>query len=418
MKVLWFTTTPSKAAKEFGSSYMGGGWISSLESLIVNEQRHEIGICFFYNGEVYKKLNKDGINYYGIPYKKENTLQRIINRQVADLNDTKSEYIDEVIADFKPDLVHVFGTEMGYGDLLINKFDKVLFHLQGLVAPYAEVYFPLGFNKNVVLKNSGLSTLIRGISFFHKYRIFEKRAEREVRIIKNWKYFTGRTDWDKNYTKLLNPEASYFHCEEALRSIFFTTEWQAPDNIVKDKTIIIGTTINPNIYKGLDLIYKVLDLLGNYKIHWKVFGLKEDDGLNKLVKRTLKIPLIGKSTLKLYGPLAAPALLEELKTCHFFVHPSYIDNSPNSICEAMLLGMPVVSSAVGGVKSLITHNENGFLFNPYDKFDLAGLLVSLINNYDKAITAGQNARKTALKRHSPDEILSELNKIYTAVYNS
>lgn len=418
MKILWFTTTPSNAAREFGSAYMGGGWIKSLESLLVKDENHEIGVCFFYEGSKYKKINKSGINYYGIPVKNENALVRVFNRHLGKLNDTKSSYIDTVLNDFKPDLIHVFGTESGYGELLINKFDKVLFHLQGLVAPYKEVYFPIGFTKNNIFKKSGILNNARGITFNHNLQLFNKKAARELRIMKYWKYFTGRTDWDRNYTKLINPSAIYFHNEESLRSDFFATEWTTPSMPSSQKFVYIGTTINPNLYKGLDLIYKVLELLKDYKIHWKVFGLKEDNYLNNLVKNMLNISLEGESNIKFCGALDAAELIAELKTCHFFVHPSYIDNSPNSVCEAMLLGMPVISSSVGGVKSLITHNENGFLFNPYDKFDLAGLLLNLINNYDKAMLAGQNARLIALRRHSPQEITKNLNDIYTTVYNA
>jgi glycosyltransferase involved in cell wall biosynthesis len=417
MKILWFTSTPSKAAAEFGSGYPGGGWIASLESLVTEENIHEIGICFFYDGDDFKKVSKNGVKYYGIPFQKENSMTRILNRQYGKLKDTKSDLIETIIADFKPDLIHVFGTESGYGEILINKFDKVLFHLQGLVAPYAGVYFPNDFGGKKILMKSGLSELLRGITFYHYYIMTKRKAAREIKIIKNWKYFSGRTDWDKNYTFLLNPSAKYFHSEEALRNDFFSTQWSVPDNKNSKKAIVIGTTINPNIYKGLDLIYKVLDLLKDHDITWKVFGSKEDAPLNTMVKKIVKINLDGKASLKFLGSVGASVLIEELKTCHFFVHPSYIDNSPNSVCEAMLLGMPVLSSSVGGVKSLITHNEDGFLFNPYDKYDLAGLLSSLINDYGRALAAAQKARQTAMQRHSPVEIMKVLNGIYTNIYN-
>ena len=59
--------------------------------------------------------------------------------------------------------------------------------------------------------------------------------------------------------------------------------------------------------------------------------------------------------------------------------------------------MPVLSSSVGGVPSLITNNENGFLFNPYDVYDLAGQLEFLINNYSIALAVAKKGRETALK---------------------
>jgi glycosyltransferase involved in cell wall biosynthesis len=200
-----------------------------------------------------------------------------------------------------------------------------------------------------------------------------------------------------------------------LRSEFFINEWSQPSELNKNNTIVICSTINPSLIKGLDLIYKALALLEGYNIQWKIFGIDEDDPISKIVKRILKIN--NKRNIIFYGQLSPGELIKQLKTCHFFVHPSYIDNSPNSVCEAMMLGIPVLSSSVGGIKSLLTDKETGFLFNPYDKYDLAGLLVNLINNYDKAKQAGLNARQVALKRHSPDGIISALSNIYNIISN-
>ena len=414
MKVLWFTNTPSKAGPEFGYDGFSGGWISALETLVVAEQMHELGICFFYNGSDYKRLVKDKVTYYGIPFDQDNFFSRIINRQNGNLNDTKSPFIDSILSDFKPDVIHVFGTEHSYGKMLINKFDKVVFHIQGLIAPYAEVFFPGNFTKKTVLRKSSLGDIFRGVTFYHRYLVIKKRGLRETEIIKQWKYFTGRTDWDRNYVKLINPGSTYFHCEELLRAEFFLNQWQPLSKPAKGQTIVIGTTINPNIYKGLDLVYKVVALLKDYNICWKIFGIAADNPVNTIVKKVLGIKE-NNPAIKFYKQLGPPQLIEELKTCHFFVHPSYIDNSPNSVCEAMLLGMPVLSSSVGGVNSLITHKENGFLFNPYDQYELAGLLAHLVNNYDAALAVTQNARATAQRRHSPEDILTVINKMYNSI---
>jgi glycosyltransferase involved in cell wall biosynthesis len=263
---------------------------------------------------------------------------------------------------------------------------------------------------------SNLNSILRGITLIHNYRTLKKRAKREHIAIKYYKYFIGRTDWDRNYIRLINPDSHYFHCEELLRKEFFENRWIQPSNVDSNEEIVIGTTINSNLYKGLDLVYKVMDLIKRNNIIWKIFGINEKDIINKTVKGILRINNENKN-LKFYGHVSPEELIKQLKTCHFFIHPSYIDNSPNSVCEAMLLGMPVLSSSVGGISSLIDDKESGFLFNPYDKYDLAGLLVNLINDYDKAKQAGLNAREVALKRHSPHSIISELSNIYNIICN-
>ncbi|MDN3655838.1 glycosyltransferase family 4 protein [Ferruginibacter paludis] len=417
MKVLWFTTSPSNAAAEFGYSHQGCGWISALETIIVGSGEHELGICFIYEGHEYKKIIKDKVVYYGIPSKKRNGLERILNRQLFKIEDEfESPIYDEVIKEFQPDLIHVFGTENGYGKILQNKFEKVIFHLQGLAAPYYEVYFPPNVSKWQALRKDSLNNIIRGLTFFHGYHIFSKRVQREINIVKTWKYFSGRTDFDRNYVQLLHSTATYFHCEELLRPEFFKTEWRSPGLPAAKARIVIGTTVNPNIYKGLDVIYRALALLDDYDIEWNIFGVAESNNFNRVIKKTLaaeiRIP-----SVRFHGSVNADTLVTQLKKCHFFIHPSYIDNSPNSVCEAMLLGMPVLASSVGGIKTLINNGENGYLFNPHDKYDLAGLIVHLIHNYNKATDAGKNARATAVKRHDSDTIIADINKMYYDVKN-
>lgn len=420
MKILWFTNTPSNASELFGYESFGGGWISALETMLVKENKHDLGICFFYEGNEFKKVEKEGVNYYGIALKQQNSVRRIVNRYTGALNDESDDHIEQVLRDFKPQVIHVFGTEQGYGKLLVNRFEKVVFHLQGLIAPYAEVYFPPGFSRMRVFLSGQLNSIMRGLTFYNGYVSFKHMGERELETMRQWKYYSGRTLWDSNYTHLLNPLATYFHCEELLRSAFFDNKWQPPVITASSENgkpqIIIGTTINPNIYKGLDLIYKVIPLLKNFNVEWRLFGINEENDLNRTIKKMLGIkkPL---KNIKFYGQVDAPKLIGELKSCHIFVHPSYIDNSPNSVCEAMLLGIPVISSAVGGVNSLITHQDTGYLINPHDKYDLAGMIAHLCSNYQNAIACGVRARNKALVRHDPAKILNVLNNMYNTIYN-
>lgn len=413
MRILWFTNTPSNASEEFGFKRFGGGWISSLETLVSKSSKYEIGVCFLYRGKDFKTIVKGNVSYYGIPIASKGKFRAYIDKISGNLESCNSKFFDEVLRLFQPDIVHVFGTEMGYGTILKDKFDKVVFHLQGLTAPYSSVYFPLRIKKFDIIFNTGLFQLLKGNSFIHKYKSFNKRGLREVDIVRSWKYFMGRTEWDRNYIKLLNENAIYFHCDELIRNSFFNNRW-IPRTLDEEKSIVIGTTINPNIYKGLDLIYKSLEKLGRYKIKWKIFGIKRTDYVNELTVKALKVGTVANS-LHFYGQISEDVLISHLEECNFFVHPSYIDNSPNSVCEAMMLGMPVLSSSVGGVKTLIQHGVNGFLFNPYDEYDLAGLISFLIDNYDVALGVIEQARQDALVRHDPSKVLDQLDKVYTSM---
>lgn len=414
MRILWFTNTASNASEEFNLKTYRGGWISALETSITRANYFSLGICFFYDGSSLKKVVKGDVTYYGIPSRSGNSLQRILSRHFAVLKDQNPRFFDDVIDEFKPDIIHVFGTESGFGKILLNRKEKIVFNFQGLLNPIVAVYFPPEMKKSDIINGSGPISLLRGVTFLHSYKILKKMAKREKATLQHYKYFIGRTSWDRNYLMLLNSDARYFHCDEMLRSEFFDKVWESPSNINANTEITIGTTISHSPYKGLDLVYKVINLMSNYKIRWKIFGISETDVLNHICRKKYGTEE-NRQSIEFFGQIKPSELIKHLSTCHFFVHPSYIDNSPNSVCEAMLMGLPVLASSIGGISSLVKHDKTGFLFNPYDSYDLAGQLVNLIQDYERAKNVGLNARQVALKRHSSEIITSEIAQIYNSV---
>ena len=76
-----------------------------------------------------------------------------------------------------------------------------------------------------------------------------------------------------------------------------------------------------------------------------------------------------------------------------FINTTNVDNTPLSVIEAMALGMPIVSTNVGGLPYLIDHGVDGILF---DKDDVNGMtkgIIDLLNNPLKATDLAMNARK-------------------------
>ena len=78
-----------------------------------------------------------------------------------------------------------------------------------------------------------------------------------------------------------------------------------------------------------------------------------------------------KVNVRFLGPFDAPAMRDRYLRTHVYVSPSTIENSPNSVGEAMLLGCPVVSSNVGGVSDLLYHGKEGFLYQTSAPYMLA-----------------------------------------------
>ena len=146
------------------------------------------------------------------------------------------------------------------------------------------------------------------------------------------------------------------------------------------------------------------------------------------IKRDLKEKMVflggarqvGKTTLafNILGSKTENELAVELLDADVYVHPTYIDNSPNGVCEAMLLGMPVIATNVGGIPSLIADKKEGLLVQSEDGYAMAGALLELYNNPGLAQNLGRNARKRGLQRNDGKTIAQDLVKIYERIINN
>ncbi len=112
------------------------------------------------------------------------------------------------------------------------------------------------------------------------------------------------------------------------------------------------------------------------------------------------------------GNLTEEEMCRQYLKAHVFVCPSAIENSPNSVGEAMLLGMPVVASYVGGTGDLLSDKIDGFLY-PFDEpYMLAGYVDRIFSDDSEAAALGQTARLHAQKTHHVRDNYKMLMNIY------
>lgn len=78
-----------------------------------------------------------------------------------------------------------------------------------------------------------------------------------------------------------------------------------------------------------------------------------------------------------------------------FINTTHYDNLPVSVLEAMALGMPVVSTNVGGMPYIIQDKQNGLLVNPGEVREMADAIQQLIRNEELSASVSLNARKYA-----------------------
>ncbi len=416
MRIIWFTPTSSLYSK-VNHHYYGGGWIESLEECFKGQNSIELAISFFHTTNDSEEVI-DNIRYFPIKKSsiKKNPFKTIINNYLGKIED-ENIYIPKILKilnDFKPDIIHIFGTEGMFPGIQQITDIPVIIHIQGILNPILNSFYPpLTTPLSFLLNRNYFFLNITGFSPAFTIKKIRKQSLREEQHFKKAQYLMGRTHWDKNISRILSPNAKYFHVNEILRPIFYESQKK---DYQFENTIKLISTISSTTYKGLDVILKTARLLNilNISFNWQIIGIDNNDKLLKFYENRFKI-FHKKYNIECLGKCSSEKLVYFLINSDFFIHASYIDNSPNSVCEAQMIGLPVIASNVGGVSSIITDGKTGTLIPSNGIYEIAVVLNDYLLNPEKYFTIGRNARMKALQRHDRKNIIENILNIYNQI---
>ncbi len=408
MKVLWFAPTPALAEGYLNDTPVGGGWIKSLEKSIQNNV--DLSISFYHKKNI-KPFSLNNTTYFPVTKTKNGLFLKIIKRIFSRLeseNDIASflKVIDEV----KPDIIHIHGTEFIYG--LVQNHVKIptVISIQGNISVYKYKYFS-GISFLDVLKYSKLLSWFSFTTYINDYFFFKKQAIREKKIFEISNNFIGRTDWDRRVSQILSPGSTYFHNDEIMRDSFYKVQWNGKLNPV----LKLFTTNGPTIYKGIETILYCAALLdkNNIQFKWQIAGILSTDEIVAIASKSFGINI--SKNIEFLGKISEENLVEKLLDTNIYIATSHIENSPNSLCEALLLGVPCIATNAGGTASLIKDGVDGILIQDGDPYVMAGAIIELQKNYGQAIVYGSKGRERALLRHDKDTIAAGLIDIYKKI---
>jgi len=415
MKALWFCNTAAAGEQFLNANGIGGGWLESLDRQL--QEHADLHIAFYYPYKL-NRFNYGKTSYYPI-YDGSflwNTFKKIFIVSEKDGQDIH-KYTD-IIEQVKPDVIHIHGTENPFGCILGKVNVPVVVSIQGNITVCHHKYFS-GIEKKYLsakVFNGSWKDILLSKNFSYSYKTFAKKKQIELKNLKKTTCLIGRTSWDKRITGIMAPDAVYFHVDEILRDSFYENQWQAPSH--PQGKLIVHTTCGNSYFKGFETLCLALNELNklHYDVEWRVAGVSEKSLIYKIVKRKLKKDFPEKG-LALLGLLSEKELINSMQQSNIYVAPSHIENSSNSLCEAMLMGMPCIATFAGGTGSLLKDGEEGLLIQDGDPWAMAGAVLELWNNKEQAIVMGDNARRRSLHRHDKSRIVDELLETYHSIIN-
>ncbi|WP_206070104.1 glycosyltransferase family 4 protein [Nodosilinea sp. P-1105] len=147
-----------------------------------------------------------------------------------------------------------------------------------------------------------------------------------------------------------------------------------------------------NERKGVyDLVRSIakLNLEERSRMKLTLAGCGEIDNVKNLAKELNIL-----ETLQFTGWVDAETRDQLLADADVFVLPSYNEGLPMALLEAMSWSLPVITTPVGGIPEVISHEENGYLVNPGDIESLTAALSNFINDAELRIRLGLNAKES------------------------
>lgn len=409
MKVLWFEVTPP--GRYLGEGLVIGGWQDSLERVVRTVEDVELTISFEANCKLDDRVI-DGVTYMPmcITYNKKEKKKA---EKTWEVNARKLiPEMQRIVEVVQPDIIHVFGTEWPYGLIAEYTHIPVVIHIQGAIAPYNNAMYPPNYNFTDVIRQIGYHPK-RIRKAWREYLFDKSRLQIETRVWKAVKYYMGRTDWDMALSEMMHPGRTYHHVEEALRTEFTKGDlvWDLP----KEGKVTLISTGCSTFWKGPDMLLKTARILKNYgfNFEWKVAG-----GMRASVKNIVEMKEKDKfedNNIVFLGFVDPKTLSDHLSTSSIYVHTAYVENSPNSICEAQCMGLPIVSTNVGGISTLVKDKECGDLVPANDPWQMAYAIISLAEDRERMRLYSKNSMKVALQRHNNEAIRDQLLNVYKSI---
>lgn len=414
MKVLWITNIlfPEAQKRLTGKGVLksSGGWMTASADYLVKSEGISLVIATVSPlVDSLTVIQGECIKYYVLPYGKGN---KYYNPEYEPL-------FDHIQQKEKPDVVHIHGTEFTHGLAYVNACGNrnVVVSIQGLKSVISK-YYMAGLSFKDRIRNTTIRDLIKG-GIDHEAKEYARQGKNEVELIQKVKHVIGRTLWDKTHTWVYNYDLRYHHCEETLRpefyssrkwtysqcqkhSIFLSQAWyplKGAHQVIKAAAILVQLYPDLQIRIAGEDVTRFANLRG--LSHYTTYARY----LSRLIRQ---YDLHAK--VKFLGALSTQQMVDEYLNCNVFVCPSSIENSPNSLGEAQILGTPCIASYVGGIPDMMRGNEENLF-----RFEEVEMLAEKIRRVFSDKEKQTDMSTVAANRHHPLNNNKQLLSIYKEI---
>lgn len=412
MKILWIVNMvlPDLAKELNINAGTSGTWMIDISRKLSKTEDVSLAVACVH-GDKYRKEVVDGITYYMLPGTGKNML----------FYTKKYEKIwQNIDKEFKPDIVHLHGTEYTHGLAFLRACPnvKAVVSIQGILNRIKDVDFG-ELPRKEFIKNKTLRQWLHFNSELELHAIHKKNAKSETEILQRVGYINGVNTWDIALCKSINPKLKAFKIEYNLREeLYSSRKW----DIDKINKYTIFTNPGGTPLKGLHQLLKAVALVKekypNVKV--RVPGMGKDGKLvitgaySKIISKLIK-KLNLTENVEFLGVQSGAQMCENILNANITVIPSAIEGTSLILREAMFLGCPVIASFRGGMADFISDKQDGFLYDYQEYPYLASRIEEVFSDDNLALNLSKNAIKKASIAHDRVKNVENYVKMYKEI---
>jgi len=184
---------------------------------------------------------------------------------------------------------------------------------------------------------------------------------------------------------------------------------------VTTQVLFLGTGDEElDLEKGLaDLVAVIPEVTASdSRVRWVLAGLGNPRGVEQALRKQFLATGASGNAVRCMGIVTGEERIALLQQSGVLVLPSYFENLPNILLEAMAAGMGIVASSVGAVPEMLEEGKGGLLVAPGDRSGLARALVRLLASPATILDQGQHNRRTLKGEYTMSVVEERLELIY------
>jgi glycosyltransferase involved in cell wall biosynthesis len=286
--------------------------------------------------------------------------------------------IRKLVKKLKPDLVHAWGSEEGYGIAgALSGVPKKLFTLQGSLTDY--------------VKRMGGTLLFRLQAFY------------EMPTVRAYRHGTAESPGAAKILAGLNPNMEINTVDYGVNAEFFHATWNPADR----PTVLFVGGVNER--KGIaDLVW-----VASQPVH-------QDTNFHILGDGPLRHELshIATPNVKWLGQCYRDRVVAELQTAWALAIPTLADTGPTVVKEARVVGLPIITTTAAGASCYVEDKGCGFVIEPTNRLELSKSIAQICHSREECLEIGRRGWTEHRETLDPKTTAKKFINIYKRMLNA